>query len=154
MNPIKSYTLKGTGHLPIHLAMPTSTTPCLSLDNCFSGRVAQASPSMTNGAITQLRRIERASCCQILGVENTLGRRSYCTLVRIGHIMRMRPIRMAMGVSVSGRSEGRNGWKRNARIDTPSQEAPLNARWTSLSYKRKRSVYFLVENSLCRAPCH
>ena len=119
--------------------MPTSTTPCLSLDNFFSGKVAQASPSITNGAITQLRRIERASCCQILGVENTMGRRSYCTLVSIGHIIRRRPIRMA--TSGSG-IRGKNGWRENARIDTPSQEAPLNARWTSLSYNAKRSANF------------
>ena len=137
---------RDTRYSPIHRAMPTSTTPCLSPANFFSGRVAHASPSITKGA---MRMMERASYCQILGVENTAGRYSYCTLVRIGHIIRSRPIRMATRGSVSGenRSERRMG---NLRIDTPSQDAPLNARWTSFSYKGRDQRNF----PHCEAPGH
>lgn len=60
-----------------------------------SGRVAHAMPSMTSGPTIQFRNIESAIWVQRWEDEKSLGKLSYCTLVRTGHIMTINPTAIA-----------------------------------------------------------
>ncbi len=77
----------------MHLARPTIMTPARYPGK--SGRVAQASPVISNGPINQFKTSEVTICCHTPFSESRLQSSSYCTLHSTGHIMSHRP--MAMG---------------------------------------------------------
>lgn len=80
--------------IAMHLEIPTIITPRRYFGEL--GSVAQAKPSISNGPIIQLRAKDIARCIHISEEEKIVRNSSYCTLVRTGHIMTIRPTAMAV----------------------------------------------------------